>query len=370
MGLKEEIEKNRQSIRTDSYPMSIGELINIYSNNELDIHPEFQRYYRWSDEQKTKLIESILLGIPLPSIFVSQREDGVWDVIDGLQRLSTIFQFLGILKNEKQETESPLMLRSAEYLPSLEGKYWDSFTDSISAEQTLDNQQKIDFKRTKINITILQKESDPNAKYELFQRLNTGGTALSDQEIRNCIFIMVNKHYFEWLYRLSEDKHFQSCIPLSERLVEEKYDMELVLRFMLSLDPRPIIDDDYNLFLTKEAKKDALDTTFNYKEKEQAFKKTFEILNTTIGSDAFRRYDHSKAKFTGAFLVSAFEVIAIGIGFNIKNNTFALSQSELSAKIISLWKNTEFQNMSGSGTTAKARAPRTNHLGRELFKNA
>ena len=92
--LQQEIDEKKKEIFTDGYPMSIGELSSLYSENELDIHPEFQRFFRWTTLQKSKLIESILLGIPIPSIFVSQREDGVWDVVDGLQRLSTIFQFM------------------------------------------------------------------------------------------------------------------------------------------------------------------------------------------------------------------------------------------------------------------------------------
>ena len=111
VSLEQQIEQKRKEIYTDSYPMSIGEIINLYQDGELDIHPEFQRTYRWSITQKSKLIESILLGIPLPSFFVAQRDDGVWDVVDGLQRLSTIFSFLGIYKNEKGELEEPTINR-------------------------------------------------------------------------------------------------------------------------------------------------------------------------------------------------------------------------------------------------------------------
>ena len=100
MSLTEEIEARRAEVRSDGYPMSIGELINLYRDGELDIHPEFQRFFRWSEEQKSRLIESILLDIPIPSIFVSQRDDGVWDVIDGLRRLSTIFELVGELTDE------------------------------------------------------------------------------------------------------------------------------------------------------------------------------------------------------------------------------------------------------------------------------
>src|SRR4051812_21140534 len=117
--LQQEIDKRRSEIRTDDYAMSIGEWISLYENSELDIHPEFQRFFRWDVWQKSRLIESILLGIPIPPIFVSQRSDGVWDVVDGLQRLSTIFQFVGILKNEKGKPELPLELVETKYLPSL-----------------------------------------------------------------------------------------------------------------------------------------------------------------------------------------------------------------------------------------------------------
>jgi len=77
MSLKEEIDERAKEIHTDGYPMSIGEIISLYNNNEIDIHPEFQRLFRWNLTQKTKLVESILLGIPIPSIFVSQRDDGI-----------------------------------------------------------------------------------------------------------------------------------------------------------------------------------------------------------------------------------------------------------------------------------------------------
>ena len=126
VGLQEQIDKTRAEIRTDGYPVSIGEWISIYEKGELDIHPEFQRFFRWSIRQKSRLIESILLGIPVPRIFVSQRPDGVWDVVDGLQRLSTIFEFVGILMNEEKKRLPPLTLEPTTYLPSLGGRRWDN----------------------------------------------------------------------------------------------------------------------------------------------------------------------------------------------------------------------------------------------------
>ena len=171
MGLDQEIEARRAEVRTDGYPMSIGELINLYRDEELDIHPEFQRWFRWSQEQKSRLIESILLGIPIPSIFVSQRADGVWDVIDGLQRLSTIFALTGDLRDSHGRKLDPLVLTQTKYLPSLEGKTWEG--DGIDAGIGVVNQRLI--RRAKIDIKIIQRESSESTKFELFSTLEHWG---------------------------------------------------------------------------------------------------------------------------------------------------------------------------------------------------
>lgn len=202
MGLQQEIDDARKDIRTDSYSVSIGEWISIYEKGELDIHPEFQRFFRWSPDQKSRLIESIFLGIPIPQIFVAQRPDGVWDVVDGLQRLSTIYQFLGILKNDRGEIVEPLALERTRYLPSLAGYKWE---DPHDPNHSLDASQRLLIKRAKIDVSIILRESEPKAKYELFQRLNTGGSLLSDQEVRNAILVMVNQDFYLWLRGLSRN---------------------------------------------------------------------------------------------------------------------------------------------------------------------
>jgi uncharacterized protein with ParB-like and HNH nuclease domain len=89
--LPEEIVNAQRQVRTDAYQMSIGEIVSMYDSHEIVIDPEFQRLFRWKIGQKSRLIESLLLGIPLPSIFVFEKENGSWELIDGLQRISTVF---------------------------------------------------------------------------------------------------------------------------------------------------------------------------------------------------------------------------------------------------------------------------------------
>lgn len=130
--LDQEIAKARLAISSDGYPMSVGELTNLYRDKELIIRPEFQRFYRWSSSQKSRLVESLILGIPLPSVFVAQTETGIWEVVDGLQRLSTIFELQGELREAGGGKISPLVLQSTKYLPSLEGKTWTNDEKTIA----------------------------------------------------------------------------------------------------------------------------------------------------------------------------------------------------------------------------------------------
>lgn len=134
--LENEITNARREIKADSYQMSIGELTNLYKDNELIIAPEYQRLFIWSGDQKSKLIESILIGIPLPSFFVAQDDDGNWEVIDGLQRISTFLQLQGILRDESDSSKTlpALVLSGTHHLKALEGLVWSEKVDTGDAE--------------------------------------------------------------------------------------------------------------------------------------------------------------------------------------------------------------------------------------------
>ena len=153
MALIDEIELKSKEIITDSYSMSVGEVISMYNDGDLDIHPEFQRFFRWSLSQKSRLVESFLLNFPVPPIFVYQRADGVWDVVDGLQRISTILEFAGVYKDEEGKTQPPLVLEGTKMLPSLEGKKFQSEDDT---ENSFGMAERRFFKKAKISVIILK----------------------------------------------------------------------------------------------------------------------------------------------------------------------------------------------------------------------
>lgn len=169
MSIKSEVDSKRREISSENLSMSVGEVLNLYRDNELDIHPEFQRVFRWVPQQKSRLIESLLLGIPLPPIYVAVNEDGIWEVIDGVQRLSTIFEFMGELSGPKSETDDEVVLKphfileATKHLPSLKGATY------AELDQTL----KLEFKRTRLDVKILEREkgSASTGKFDLLSGL-------------------------------------------------------------------------------------------------------------------------------------------------------------------------------------------------------
>lgn len=368
MGLEQEISERRAEVRSDGYSMSVGELISIYRDGELDIHPEFQRFYRWSDDQKSRLIESILLGIPIPSVFVSQREDGVWDVIDGLQRLSTIFELLGDLKKPDGGKRPMLTLKGTKYLPSLEGKRWSDENPDMS----IGSANRLIIRRAKMDVKIILRESSEASKYELFQRLNTGGTRLSEQELRNAILVMINPDAFRWIESLAQDDNFQSCIILSDRMLRERYDMELATRF-LTLRTLPENElrqiRDIGDFLTNKIVEFAQSPEYeDAKEREQrAFKDTFARLAKSLGDKSFKKYDLANGRHAGGFLISAFEPIALGVGFNCENYGIDSVSEAIEKESKKLWSNPDFLKNSGMGVSASTRIPANIPLGRGIF---
>ena len=368
MALQDEIDQRAKQIHTDGYALSIGELMSLYKDYEIDIHPEFQRFFRWTPNQKTKLIESILLGIPIPPIFVSQREDGIWDVIDGLQRLSTIFEFAGLLRDADGHVKPASRLSGTEYLPSLEGKYWQNDED---VSNSFDQRQRLIVKREKLGVQIIKKESDKDTKFELFQRLNTGGTALTEQEIRNCILVMINRDFYTWLSELSQNPSFKATIPITDRALEEQYDVELALRYFVykSISVADVnTTKDVGKLLTDKMVEFASNPEFNYVNEKESFEKVFNLLNKAFGEDAFRKWEPQKDKFTGAFSIAAFEVIVTGLAKNVNlYHDTPDSLAILQEKVKSVSLNRIFVDNSGSGKRASSRLPHFLPLGERIF---
>ncbi len=360
--LKKEIEDRKKEYKTDSYSMSIGELTNLYRDEEIVINPDFQRFFRWDIFQKTSLIESILLGIPIPPIFVYQTEEGNWELVDGLQRVSTLLEFMGILrKGEEGKLYSPSILIATEQLQNLEGVTWKSLSQEI----------RLEIKRARITVEIIKKESDKDAKFEVFQRLNANGSRLSEQEIRNSLLVMLNRELFVWVKELAENMDFQSCISIPERLEQEQYYMELVLRYLVLLhfETNPKELNSINEFITQKIKLIAKNqsSTFDFKKDKERFEKTFRELRT-FGKNAFKRYDESKGKYVGGFLESVYDPIVVGIAYNIHDYNTEEDKKVLKEKVKNIWKEDVFLANRKPDTSASSRLPKLIPFAKKYFK--
>lgn len=138
---------------------------------DLNLHPDFQRNLVWDNFRKSRLIESILLRIPLPMFYFSQDDDGVLSVVDGLQRLSAIYEFM----------ENKLVLKDLEYLDNCNNKTYNK------EENRIDDKYVRWFNMTQIVVNVIDPQSPPKVKYDIFRRINTGGRPLNAQELRNCL---------------------------------------------------------------------------------------------------------------------------------------------------------------------------------------
>lgn len=355
--LLEELNNERKNVKTDSYNMSIGEIINLYEDGDLKLNPAFQRLFRWDDNKKTKFIESILIGIPIPEIFVAQKTDGKWDIVDGVQRISTLLQLAG-----KLEGHDPLVLTQTEHLPSLEGYNW----------ETLPMEIKRIFRRGKMGINIILTEDSIQAQYELFQRLNTGGLHLTDQEIRNCLLIMLNNDFYEKINALKTYENFLNTFTISDEKFKEEYHMELIIRYLIA--KVDIVNyDEYNLsqdklsdFIDKEITRIISLEGFDLEEEIRVFKETFDLLSKVLEKDTFRKYNTDKDKFEGALSLASFEAIAGGIAENIEKLN-ELTDEQIKNKIILLYRQEEFLQYSARGIKALARFKGLTKFSKEYF---
>lgn len=369
MTIEDELSIAKKKISTESYSMSIGELISMYKEGELLIHPEFQRFFRWTTNQKSRLFESLVLGLPIPPIFVLQRGDGKWEIIDGLQRVSTILELIGILKDRSGKNYEQLKLTSTKYLPSLSGYHWDSTVEDN--DKIIPDTLKLNLRRARLDVNIvLSANSDTDVKYELFDRLNTGASFATPQEVRNCLIIMENESFFNWLSELASYGNFKACLPISENQAKQQYDMELLVRFLV-LQKIKTTDfsgvGDIHTFLNEKILAMASSNEFDQPKEAEIFKKTFDLLHSAYEDDVFRKYIPSTQKHVGPIFLPAFESIAIGVAHKFSANK-SLDSTAFKLAYEKLWteKNSELTSF---GMNSSTRLAKTIKAGRETFGN-
>lgn len=267
------ISEKDSKIFTSTGDLEIDSLYGKQKRGRLVIQPDFQRQYVWDATKASKLIESAILGIPLPVIYLSEEKDGKEYVIDGQQRLTSFFSYI----DGKFPDEKPFKLTGLNVYTDLNGKRFSELTDDL--------QDKVRY--YKIRTITFQKDSSETLKFEIFERLNTGSVQLNDQELRNCLY---RGKLNAALKEMAADADFMHICGLRGPDKRMK-DRELVLRFCAFFHKTylnykaPMRD-----FLNAEAfeKRDLSDKELQ--ELKSAFKNTCQIIRSLLDQNAFKRF--------------------------------------------------------------------------------
>ena len=270
--LLSQLMEQKMKVDFSSYDISIKELISMVNDGLIDIAPDYQRQFRWDEERQSSLIESLFLGIPVPSLFMATNPDGTWELIDGVQRVSTILCFAGTddvrMKISKKDIK-PLKLTGLKKLSLFNEKTFESLPFDIQNK----------FKLTSIKITTLTDKSDRTVRFDLFERLNRGGVTLSDQEIRACVY---RGAFNDFIQRLATDENFKKCVHLSSTQESDGTREELVLRFFAYLYDLDSFSHSVRDFLNEYMEKTSKSKRFSYSKNEFLFRKVFETLNAAL----------------------------------------------------------------------------------------
>ena len=262
---------------------TISALLERLRHNELDLNPDFQRRANlWDTTRKSRLIESILLRIPLPSFYFSEDEDGNFSVVDGLQRLCTIFHFIDYAELNKATGAkvNPLRLENIQYLKDIEDKDF----------QELDRVFQRRIKELEIEANVIRSSTPKEVMFNVFARLNQGGLPLSSQEIRNAIF---TGDWRKQIRLLAESEQFKKATQ--EKIpTDRQQDMEMVLRFVALWALKPKGQREKNEILDKFLN-DTVKTTLSawnsntWGEAKESFFRCLDVAVRIFERHAFRK---------------------------------------------------------------------------------
>ena len=206
-------------IRVDPRQFSVKYIHEMISSEEkeIDLSPDFQRNFVWNDiTMKSRLIESLLLRIPLPVFYFTQDKEGKFQVVDGVQRLTVLESYIN---NE-------FKLKNLEYLKECEGKYFNK--ENVDKKYSIDQKYVRRINGTQLSCNIIDPQTPPKVKFDIFKRINTGGKTLNPQEIRNCLSSRKTR---DLIKKLAMSEEFTKATDNSISSVRMA-NQDLVLRFI------------------------------------------------------------------------------------------------------------------------------------------
>jgi len=309
------------------------------NDGELVLQPIYQRNFVATDLIASKLIESLLLDVPIPVVYLAEEQDGSYSVIDGQQRLTSFLSFL----EGKFPDSRPFKLLGLKVLPELNRKLF------VDLESEL--QKKI--RSSTIHSIIIKKESNPDIKFEIFERLNTGSTKLNEDEIRNTVY---RGNYIELLAELSENSVFHSLVK-KDNFKKRMIYRGMILRFF-ALSEKSYINYKSSMkqFSNKELRDNRELSTGKVKEYKARFEHCIDLVKTVFGENAFRRYipgsDDEQGKWASTQInMALFDLQMVGFVNYSKNDVLANADAIREELLTLMTTDVQFQNLIGFKTS-------------------
>jgi Protein of unknown function DUF262 len=283
-------EEKQKELVTSVVDYNLSSLSDLVKSGSIDLSPKYQRRYRWDNNRKSKLIESLLMNVPVPPIFLNEDAYGQYSVIDGKQRLTAISEFMS----------NRLTLAGLEIFSDINGR---RFSDLPSKFQTVIKT------RPTLRAIIVLRQSDEDVKFEVFQRLNTGGVAANSQEIRNSTY---PGRFNDLILKLSERSEFHNLLGIKDKsksaIYMEMRDVEFVLRYFTfrknwnNFSGRGI-KDSMDRFMTSNQNP----SDDSLLEMEKSFLDTLKCVKAAFGNEAFRRFLVEKRTWRKQVIAALFD---------------------------------------------------------------
>lgn len=298
-----QLAEQRRKVDFDTYDVTVDELVRRVAKGRIDIAPVYQRQFRWDASRQSRLVESFLLGIPVPPLFMATNQAAdsqvQWEVVDGLQRLLSLVGFVGDQKARDAAglTDPPLVLQDLEKLPALAGSKFENLPADIRS--ALEDRPA--------KVVVLNDKSDLQVRFDLFERLNTGGVALTEQEVRECVF---RGPFIDLLSELAESDDFKGVVTLPEARWKDGTPQDYVLRFFAFHERygefKHSVKDFLNDFTADASRKPSI------RARRQTFTSTFKFLR--------RSFPESIKSPKGTTAVNLFEAVAVGAALALDQN--------------------------------------------------
>ena len=337
-----------RTVKTQSIEYDIETLIKKLDKNIIKLDPEYQRRHRWDNKTSSRLIESLILNIPIPTIYISQDidvdeetegEEFRYSVIDGQQRLTAIKNYL---KNKFE-------LEGLESLNELNGCLYKDLPPFLTRRL-----EERSIKCLRIDSTL-----DSQVKLDIFERLNSGSVKLEAQELRNAVF---NGKFNTIAKSLSKNNHFREVLRINTDLPEENNkvkkmeDVEIVLRFFALINNRfaqfkKTKEKGFSNFLDESLEEFNNLDSVAISLMEEEFIKTMRFINSNFGNEMFSKYktdpnDARKLILQSKFNIAVYDSFAIAIHDALKEGINILDKKKDLLKLF--FENEFYESISGS----------------------